>query len=44
MKLTEEDIRELSDAVPIGEVAGERIGEALYNTSYKYGITPPPRK
>ncbi|PHT74909.1 Perakine reductase [Capsicum annuum] len=40
VKLTEEEVKELSDAVPIGEVAGRRIGEALYKTSYKFSITP----
>ncbi|MCD7466370.1 hypothetical protein HAX54_002994 [Datura stramonium] len=44
VKLTEEDVKELSDAVPIGEVAGQRIGEALYKTSYKFSITPPTTK
>ncbi|CAN4108591.1 unnamed protein product [Withania somnifera] len=44
VKLTEEDVKEVSDAVPISEVAGQRIGEALYKTSYKFSITPPPTK
>uniref|UniRef100_A0A3Q7EM59 NADP-dependent oxidoreductase domain-containing protein n=1 Tax=Solanum lycopersicum TaxID=4081 RepID=A0A3Q7EM59_SOLLC len=44
VKLTEEDIKELSDAVPVSEVAGQRIGEALYKSSYKFSITPPQTK
>lgn len=44
VKLTEEDVNELSDAVPASEVAGQRIGEALYKSSYKFSITPPQTK
>ena len=44
VKLTEEDVNELSDAVPVSEVAGLRIGGSLYNTSYKFSITPPQTK
>ncbi|RAL49012.1 hypothetical protein DM860_001332 [Cuscuta australis] len=40
-KLSEEDAKAVSDAVPISEVAGPRVGEALYKCSYKYALTPP---
>lgn len=41
LKLTKEELKEICDAVPISEVAGQRIGEAFYKTTYRYGITPP---
>ncbi|KAK4739070.1 hypothetical protein R3W88_002767 [Solanum pinnatisectum] len=44
VKLTEEDIKELSDAVSVSEVAGQRYDEFLYKTTYKFSITPPPTK
>ncbi|KAH0726676.1 hypothetical protein KY284_002541 [Solanum tuberosum] len=44
VKLTEEDIKELSDAVSVREVAGQRYDEFLYKTTYKFSITPPPTK
>ncbi|CAI9102631.1 OLC1v1000928C1 [Oldenlandia corymbosa var. corymbosa] len=44
VKLTNEDLEELADAVPINEVAGQRIGDTLFRTSYLFANTPPPRK
>lgn len=41
IKLTKEDLQKVSDAVPISEVAGPRVGEALLKCSYKFAITPP---
>lgn len=41
VNLSKEELKEICDAVPISEVAGQRIGEAFYKTTYKYGITPP---
>ncbi|CAH9074828.1 unnamed protein product [Cuscuta europaea] len=41
VKLTEDEVKEISNAVPITEVAGLRIGEVLYKTTYAYAITPP---
>ncbi|CAH9074007.1 unnamed protein product [Cuscuta epithymum] len=41
VKLTAEEVKEISDAVSITEVAGQRIGDLYYKTSYLYAITPP---
>nr|GLL33443.1 perakine reductase-like isoform X2 [Ipomoea trifida] len=41
VKLTKEELKEVSDAVPISEVAGHRIGGAFDKLLYKYAITPP---
>ncbi|CAK9136040.1 unnamed protein product [Ilex paraguariensis] len=43
VKLTTDDLKEISDAAPISEVAGQRIGEVLYRISYKFVNTPPPK-
>lgn len=44
VKLAKDDLKELSNAVPINEVAGHRIGDALYRTSFHFSNTPPPKK
>lgn len=41
MKLTEEDLKEITDAVPIHEVAGPRMFDAYYRATYKFADTPP---
>ena len=41
LKLTEEELKEISDAVPIEEVAGGRDLEILTKTSWKFANTPP---
>lgn len=40
VKLTEEDMKEISDAVPMVEVAGPRVPESFYNISWKFANTP----
>ncbi|KAL1828259.1 hypothetical protein DCAR_0207457 [Daucus carota subsp. sativus] len=44
IKLTVDDLKEISDAVPINEVSGSRASETLLKTSWKFANTPPPRK
>ncbi|GMN25459.1 hypothetical protein TIFTF001_000934 [Ficus carica] len=39
--LTEEELKETCDAVPIEEVAGDRTYEAIRNSSWKFANTPP---
>ncbi|KAI6692601.1 hypothetical protein NL676_020311 [Syzygium grande] len=41
VKLTEEDVKEISDAVPIEDVAGDRNNEHFVRCSWKYANTPP---
>ncbi|KAF8017968.1 hypothetical protein BT93_H3001 [Corymbia citriodora subsp. variegata] len=41
VKLTEDDVKEISDAVPIAEVAGGSIHEGYARYSWKYADTPP---
>ncbi|GFS37196.1 NAD(P)-linked oxidoreductase superfamily protein [Actinidia rufa] len=41
VKLTSGDLKEISDAIPIDEVCGEREAEFLSKYSYKYANTPP---
>nr|GLL33446.1 perakine reductase-like isoform X2 [Ipomoea trifida] len=41
VKLTKEELKEISNAVPISEVAGQRMGGVFDKTLYKYAITPP---
>lgn len=41
VKLTKEDVEEISNAVPIDEVAGCRTGEALLRISWKFANSPP---
>lgn len=43
VKLTSDDLKELSEAVNIEEVAGSRQGEALYKTSWRFADTPQPK-
>ncbi|KAK4759365.1 hypothetical protein SAY87_022496 [Trapa incisa] len=40
VKLTEEDLKEISDAVPGDEVAGDRIFESALRCTWKYANTP----
>ncbi|PON73859.1 Aldo/keto reductase/potassium channel subunit beta [Parasponia andersonii] len=40
VKLTEEDLKEISDAVPIEEVAGDRTYQSLISSSWKFANTP----
>ncbi|KAG5554619.1 hypothetical protein RHGRI_012247 [Rhododendron griersonianum] len=40
LKLTEEDLKEISDAVPIDEVAGERDPDSFAQYSRKFANTP----
>ncbi|XP_048131504.1 probable aldo-keto reductase 1 isoform X3 [Rhodamnia argentea] len=41
VKLTEDDVKEISDAVPTDDVAGDRINEHFVRCSWKYANTPP---
>ncbi|KAK9215211.1 hypothetical protein WN944_007215 [Citrus x changshan-huyou] len=41
IKLTKEDVKEISDAVPIEEVAGDRDPEGFDKASWKFASTPP---
>ncbi|CAI9267134.1 unnamed protein product [Lactuca saligna] len=41
VKLTKEDVEEISNAIPINEVAGCRTGEALLRISWKFANSPP---
>ncbi|TYH07665.1 hypothetical protein ES288_A08G251900v1 [Gossypium darwinii] len=41
VKLTKEDLKEISDVIPIHEVAGGSYPDALKKFSWKYGNTPP---
>ncbi|KAJ1423855.1 NADP-dependent oxidoreductase domain [Sesbania bispinosa] len=41
VKLTDEDLREISEAVPVYEVAGEREYDSLSKYSWKLATTPP---
>ncbi|KAH9754029.1 Aldo ket red domain-containing protein [Citrus sinensis] len=41
IKLTKEDLKEISDAVPIEEVAGNRDPEGFDKASWKFANTPP---
>lgn len=40
VKIAEEDLKEISDAIPINEVAGERMAEPFQKLFYKYANTP----
>jgi diketogulonate reductase-like aldo/keto reductase len=40
VKLTTEDQKEMSDVVPINEVAGERITDNFIRCSWKFANTP----
>ena len=41
MKLTKEDVEEITNAVPIDDVAGCKTSEALQRISAKFATTPP---
>ncbi|KAF8017962.1 hypothetical protein BT93_H2996 [Corymbia citriodora subsp. variegata] len=41
VKLTEEDVKEISDAVPIDDIAGDRVNEHFVRVSWKHANTPP---
>ncbi|KAL2478086.1 putative aldo-keto reductase 3 [Forsythia ovata] len=43
LKLTKDDLKEISNAVPISEVAGSRTFEALSRVSWRFANTPPPK-
>ncbi|KAL7204853.1 hypothetical protein ACSBR2_017878 [Camellia fascicularis] len=43
VKLDEDGLKEISDAVPVNEVAGVRIYGSLINVSYKFSDTPLPK-
>ncbi|XP_009364505.2 probable aldo-keto reductase 1 isoform X1 [Pyrus x bretschneideri] len=43
VKLTEEDVKEVSDAVPIDQVAGERTLGIFMALQWKFANTPPPK-
>ena len=40
MKLTEEDLKEIADAVPVDEVGGDREFEFLAKYAWNYANTP----
>ncbi|KAI7757518.1 hypothetical protein M8C21_015222 [Ambrosia artemisiifolia] len=40
VKLTKEEVEEISNAVPLDEVAGSKINEALLRVSWKFANTP----
>ncbi|KAI5424087.1 variant 2, palmitoyltransferase akr1 [Lathyrus oleraceus] len=41
VKLNEDDLKEIEDAVPISEVAGNRTTDAFVQCSWKFANTPP---
>lgn len=41
VKLTAKDLKEISDAVPIEEVAGDRTYDFLLKSSWTFANTPP---
>ncbi|XP_057442595.1 probable aldo-keto reductase 1 [Lotus japonicus] len=41
VKLSEEDLKEIAEAIPISEVAGERTSDALVRCSWNFADTPP---
>jgi len=41
VKLTEEDLKEISDAVPVAEIAGNLENHSLSQYSWKFATTPP---
>ncbi|CAL5339733.1 unnamed protein product [Camellia sinensis] len=43
VKLTKDDLKEISDAVPISEVAGPRMFESFCHTTYQFANTPLPK-
>ncbi|KAL3728116.1 hypothetical protein ACJRO7_032810 [Eucalyptus globulus] len=43
VKLTEADVKEISDAIPIDEIVGDKIVDHFARLSWKYANTPPNR-
>ncbi|XVF31154.1 hypothetical protein REPUB_Repub16aG0121400 [Reevesia pubescens] len=41
MKLTEEDLKEICDVIPINEVAGANMPDSFNQFTWKFGNTPP---
>ncbi|KAJ0080609.1 hypothetical protein Patl1_23324 [Pistacia atlantica] len=41
VKLTKENLKEISDAIPIAEVAGDRAYDSMRNVTWKFANTPP---
>lgn len=41
MKLTDEDLKEISEAVPVDEIAGKREYDSLSKYTWKFATTPP---
>ncbi|KAA8536996.1 hypothetical protein F0562_029474 [Nyssa sinensis] len=41
VELTKDDLKEISDAVPINEVAGARLPESFQRISWRFANTPP---
>lgn len=41
VKLTKEDLKEISIAVPIEEVAGDRVFDGMKHLTWKFANTPP---
>lgn len=41
VKLTQEDLKEISDAVPVEEIAGEREYDSISQYLWKFATTPP---
>lgn len=44
VKLTKDDQKEISDALPPTEVAGKSTSDALYAVTWKFANTPHPSK
>ena len=41
LKLTEKDLKEISDAVPITEIAGDRTYTNMSSATWRFANTPP---
>lgn len=41
VNVTEADVKEISDAVPVDEVAGPRSYQSMYLNTWKFANTPP---
>lgn len=41
VKLTQENLKEISDAVPVEEIAGEREYDSISQYLWKFATTPP---
>ncbi|KAL6955920.1 hypothetical protein U1Q18_046616 [Sarracenia purpurea var. burkii] len=44
VKLTKEDVKEITDAVPVDEVAGGRVRDAVDKFTWRFANTPLPKK